>query len=58
MSDKTKCVWTEEGPWVTDCGHAFEVIEGTPADNGFKFCCFCGRPIVEGQAEEPDEEEG
>lgn len=51
------CHWTEDGDysyWETKCGHNFEVIDGTPSENGFKYCCFCGRPLVE-VPNEPDE---
>lgn len=40
------CTWTEDcGPYSTDCGHYFETIDGTPADNDMLFCCYCGRRI-------------
>lgn len=43
-----KCTWAEDGDdsfYTTDCGHAFEVTNGTPLENDFKFCCFCGNEI-------------
>lgn len=50
--DKKKCTWTEQGPWVTDCGHSFEVNDGTPVENEMRFCCFCGKLLVEERTEE------
>lgn len=41
------CLWRadEDGNWFTDCGHAFVLTEGTPRENGFEFCCYCGKPL-------------
>lgn len=42
------CKWSEEdysGLWNTDCGNLFDLNEGTPSDNGMKFCCYCGKLI-------------
>jgi hypothetical protein len=44
------CGWTQESDgsaWATGCGHLFEVINGTPKENGMGFCCFCGRTLGE-----------
>ena len=42
-----KCKWTEDtdGYWRSECGDAFVFNEGTPPENGFNFCCFCGKEI-------------
>ncbi len=43
------CDWQEEddlceGFWQTDCGHAFTFTDGgTPAENEFAFCPYCGK---------------
>jgi hypothetical protein len=44
-----KCVWTEDedGIWNTSCGNAFIMNDETPSENDFKFCCFCGKLLVE-----------
>lgn len=51
MTDKTtkECGWTflNSEFWETDCGHAFTLNDGTPAQNGMKFCCYCGDGLVE-----------
>jgi hypothetical protein len=44
------CTWKKHwwhDHWETSCGHAFTVLEGTPRDNGMKYCCYCGRTLVE-----------
>ena len=47
------CAWEadEDGIWHAACDHASQNLycfndEG-PKGNGFKFCPFCGRPLVE-----------
>ena len=44
-----KCGWSEEdgdsGAWATGCGNLFQFIDGGPAENGFKHCCYCGHEI-------------
>jgi hypothetical protein len=49
---KIDCEWSqdeyddfESGAWNADCGETFYICEGTPAENGIKFCCFCGKPL-------------
>jgi hypothetical protein len=43
------CQWTfEHDPtyaWATQCGNLFQITEGTPANNDFRFCCYCGGRI-------------
>lgn len=45
------CIWTqneeEYGNYETECGHAFQTIEGDVKENNFKFCTYCGRKIQE-----------
>jgi hypothetical protein len=55
---KVECGWTrtpsiieDEDTWTTLCGNVWMFEEGTPQDNGMKFCCYCGRPIVQIEAE-------
>lgn len=42
------CTWMQDGEadgtWFTDCGHAFNLEAGAPAENKMKFCCYCGKP--------------
>ena len=37
----------EANYWDTDCGESFAITEGTPTENGMKFCHGCGKPIKE-----------
>lgn len=45
------CTWTEDedGNWETECGEMSVFIDGCPADNKERFCCYCGKPLVEVQ---------
>ncbi len=45
-----ECGWLEkedgeEGYWDTSCGNSHLFFGGTPADNQYKFCPYCGKPI-------------
>ena len=46
-----ECLWTENTHpdwgthWQADCGPIYYFDEDTPADNCFKFCPFCGKPL-------------
>lgn len=59
MTTKTKplqCGWTYDTDgycWDTDCKNTFVIDDGTPEDNGMRFCCFCGGEIK--QEEDTDE---
>ena len=46
---KDKCYWTEDsdGNWETDCGNMFTLDSGTPEENDFQYCPFCGKEIYE-----------
>ena len=50
-SNVESCEWTQDEPgddcYDTDCGYAFQINDGTLADNSFKFCPFCGKGIQE-----------
>jgi chromosome segregation ATPase len=45
------CNWHQDGEdcdtWQTDCGHYFCINEGTPVENEFKYCAFCGKPLAQ-----------
>jgi hypothetical protein len=51
-----RCKWTQDGygeeAWQTSCGRRFYLNEGTPADNGLRSCCFCGKPLDQYPVEE------
>lgn len=42
------CAWRldhDTGSYDTDCGQKFLLDEGTPAENNFNFCPFCGKHL-------------
>lgn len=48
----------------TECGEAWQLMDGTPEENGMRFCPHCGRPLGKPlvvsallDAEELDEED-
>lgn len=45
------CDWHQDGEdsetWQTGCGHYFTIIDGTPTDNEFRHCCFCGHLLAQ-----------
>lgn len=54
-----RCTWAEDsdGDWLTDCGHAFTLTNGKPAEHGMRYCCYCGAALVENlHSEEQDDE--
>jgi len=46
------CTWAEDsdGVWNAACPpvgeHSFCFTEDGPTENGFKFCPYCGKPLV------------
>lgn len=49
---KGKCKWTQydkesTGMYETGCEHLFEINNGTPSENNMRYCCYCGKRIVE-----------
>ncbi len=53
MNEESCCIWKEEkgldtdGIYKTDCDNMFTIMEGNPEDNGFKYCPYCSKAIVE-----------
>jgi hypothetical protein len=57
-----ECHWKYDdidGCWNADCGNAFVLEDGSPADNHMRFCSYCGRILVADpmQAEDDSEDE-
>ena len=51
-NEKEVCIWTCDEPWESDCwnsscGESFVLIEGTPKENNFKYCVYCGKELKE-----------
>lgn len=48
---RAACDWTQEDLdsdcWNTGCGNAFLITDGTPEENEFKHCCYCGKTLVQ-----------
>lgn len=60
MSIPSDCYWTlsdefEGDAWLSGCSLLHSFFEGTPVDNNFHFCPYCGGFLV--QQEEEEEEE-
>jgi len=53
----TECKWKEEEPdcavYVTSCDQSFQLIEGTPKENEFNYCCYCGGLLIDTTKEKP-----
>jgi len=45
----------DSGTYETSCGKYFGVIAGTPKDNEFIYCIYCGRKIYEIEIPKPPE---
>jgi hypothetical protein len=52
VNTRTTCTWTQADPWdmpgayETSCENMFQIMEGDPADNDFRYCCYCGGELV------------
>ena len=46
--DQENCTWSEgvHGEWISSCGRCFVFGGGTPAENGAKYCLFCGGELI------------
>ena len=49
------CEWkledVEQNLYVTECVNRHLIFEGTPEENGYKYCPYCGRKIKRGGAD-------
>ena len=49
LSQRCQWVYDEDmDAYETECGHAFTLIDGAPAENHMKFCTYCGGEMVLG----------
>ena len=48
-SNQEECQWVadEYESYWTSCGNGWVFEEGGPTDNDMKFCCFCGKHLVD-----------
>lgn len=45
-----RCLWEyqeDEDCWDTECGNKFTLIDGTPIENDFHFCPYCGKELFD-----------
>ncbi len=51
------CTWHEDddGHWHTDCKQMFTLFDGTPVENGFGFCPYCGKELEEERYQEEED---
>lgn len=59
MTDAERCSWVQDsdGTYNSSCGGAFVFNDDGCEENGFKFCCYCGKPVSEVKYVEEDSEE-
>ncbi len=48
----TACKWTpdNDGNWETECGNYHTFFEGSPLENEYVFCPYCGNLLEEGDS--------
>lgn len=55
-----ECTWSQNGDdsdsWDTGCRKLFRLDDGTPTNNGMKFCCFCGKTLFSAPWQEENDE--
>ena len=58
VQEPVACAWhgDEDGTYETSCKHIFQMIDGTPHENNFTHCCFCGKSLVQHQWEDGNDE--
>ena len=58
LAEPTTCAWhgDEDGAYETSCKHIFQMLDGTPQENNFTHCCFCGKSMVQHLWEENNDD--
>jgi hypothetical protein len=49
ISRRVSCKWIYDDThdkWDTECGNAWQFMQDTPAENGVKFCMYCGGEVL------------
>jgi hypothetical protein len=48
------CTWIEDedGLWHTECHQIHQFFDGTPTENFYKYCPYCGKFLVVGKYKE------
>ena len=50
VNEQTECIWEldeSDDVYYTSCSNAFIINEGTPTENAFKYCIYCGKRLIE-----------
>lgn len=45
-----KCEWVYDpdlDKWDTTCDNAFQFFDGAPIENGFEWCPYCGKELID-----------
>ena len=47
---QSSCIWIEDedGNWHTDCGQIHQFTNGTPKENHYGYCPYCGKSLRTG----------
>lgn len=55
VEQESECEWkledAEQNLYVTECENRQLIFEGTPEENGYKYCSYCGRKIKRGETD-------
>jgi hypothetical protein len=60
LEQPNECRWLQDGDedsniYMASCNRRyFELEDGAPTDNHMKYCCYCGKPLVEVPIEPED----
>ena len=52
QAEPDTCTWHQDGDsdsgvYGTSCHHYFNLEDGTPEDNKMRWCCYCGKKLVQ-----------
>ena len=60
LAEPDTCTWCQDGDsdssmYQTSCRQYFDVTDGTPEDNKMRWCCYCGKRLVQLLTEDGDD---
>lgn len=60
--DNSRCIYTEsafsDGEWsCSACGWSMMMVEGTPEENGYRYCPYCGARVTDWHGWDWDDDE-
>ena len=61
LAEPDTCTWWQDGDsdsgmYQTSCRRYFDLNDGTPEDNKMRWCCYCGKRLVQELIEEHEDE--